>query len=290
MLKTHTGGFPIGYRRGWTEWHKNLPQLLEWLKSHQLSVLDLGQADEESVRQITAAGLQVGSADAPDWGKLISPDKATREAAVAKNVHYMQTLSKLGVHNFFIVMLPEKPDVARAENFKHLTASMEALAPKMDACGARLVIEGYPGAGALCCTPEGYRALFKAVPSKAMGINFDPSHLLRMGIDPVRFLREFADRVYHVHGKDAEIIAEGAYEYGHEQPATFAKAHGFGSHAWRYTIPGHGQTRWTETFRILKDHGYKGAVSIELEDENFNGSEDGEKRGILAGASYLADC
>ena len=41
-----------------------------------------------------------------------------------------------------------------------------------------------------------------------MSANFDPSHLIRMGIDPLRFLEEFIDSVYHVHGKDTEILAE----------------------------------------------------------------------------------
>ena len=73
-----------------------------------------------------------------------------------------------------------------------------------------------------------------------------------------------------------------------ETASTFAKGHDFGNAVWRYTIPGHGVTPWTEVFSILKDSGYQGAVSIELEDENFNGSEAGEKLGIMTGSSVLA--
>jgi len=65
---------------------------------------------------------------------------------------------------------------------------------------------------------------------------------------------------------------------------------GFGSMAWRYTIPGHGVTSWTQVFSILKDAGYNDAVSIELEDMHFNGSEAGEKQGILLGAQFLEGC
>jgi len=111
-----------------------------------------------------------------------------------------------------------------------------------------------------------------------------------MGIDPIRFVEEFKSRVYHVHGKDTEIIDEALYEFGTEQPATFAKGHGFGSHHWRYTIPGHGCVRWVRAFEILAANGYDGAVSIELEDENFNGSEAGEKAGLIAGGRFLAGC
>ena len=149
---------------------------------------------------------------------------------------------------------------------------------------------GWPGPGALCCTPEGYRAFFAECPSPALGVNYDPSHLIRMGIDPLRFLHEFADRVFHVHGKDTEISSENLYEYGSEQPPTFGKSVPFGGNHWRYTIPGHGLTSWVEIFRILVAHGYDGCVCIELEDANFNGSEEGEKEGLLQGARFLTSC
>jgi sugar phosphate isomerase/epimerase len=111
-----------------------------------------------------------------------------------------------------------------------------------------------------------------------------------MGIDPIRFLKEFAPRVFHVHGKDALLLSDDLYEYGWEQSATFKKNPDFGASAWRYTIPGQGNTPWSEVFRILGENAYNGAVSIELEDKDFNGSDDGEKRGILAGAQFLSAC
>ena len=162
--------------------------------------------------------------------------------------------------------------------------------PVLEANDARLVIEGWPGPGALCCTPEGYRAAFTELPSQAMGINYDPSHLIRQGIDPMRFLREFVDRVYHVHGKDTELITEGLYEYGHEQPATLAAPIAYGAHAWRYTIPGHGIFRWTTGLGILVENGYSGAVSIELEDANFHKIAEAEQLGIVQGAKFLTGC
>jgi sugar phosphate isomerase/epimerase len=185
-------------------------------------------------------------------------------------------------------MLPEDASKSRSENFSLMVEGLNELAPHLEKHDGRLVIEGWPGPGALCCTPEGYRAAIKEVASASVGINYDPSHLIRMGIDPIRFVEEFADRVYHVHGKDTEIITEGLYEYGTEQPATFAKGRGFGNHHWRYTIPGQGCMRWTRAFEILSEAGYGGAVCIELEDEFFNTDEAGEKSGLRAGGAFLA--
>ena len=111
-----------------------------------------------------------------------------------------------------------------------------------------------------------------------------------MGIDPLRFLREFMDRVGHVHGKDTELFPERLYDLGHEQPPTFAKPFGFGGNDWRYAIPGHGVMNWGEAFRILAEHGYQGCVCIELEDQDFNGAEDTEKLGLQLGGRYLEGC
>ena len=65
---------------------------------------------------------------------------------------------------------------------------------------------------------------------------------------------------------------------------------GFGGSHWRYTIPGHGIMRWVEGFGMLAGRGYDGFVSVELEDANFNGSEDGEKQGLLLSRRYLEGC
>jgi sugar phosphate isomerase/epimerase len=118
-------------------------------------------------------------------------------------------------------------------------------------------------------------------------VNYDPSHLIRLGVDHVRFLREFATHVKHVHAKDTQLYPDALYEFG-TQPATFAKPHGFGEWTWRYTIPGHGEARWVEIFSVLKEHGYRGAVSIELEDENFNGTDAGEQTALIQSRNFLS--
>ncbi len=288
MLKTRTGGFPIGFRRGWSDWQKDTSGLIAWAKDNGLGVIDLGSNADTEGAAVAAAGLQVGSADLKSWQGFISKDPATRQAAADANDAYFAECAKHGIKNYFAVMLPEDASLSRAENFGYMVEGLSLLAPILEKHGGRLVVEGWPGPGALACTPEGYRAMIEKVPSKSIGINFDPSHLVRMGIDPIRFVEEFADRVYHVHGKDTELLAEGLYEYGSEQPATFGKGRGFGNMHWRYTIPGQGCVRWTRAFEILKAAGYAGAVSIELEDEFFNTDESGEKTGLLAGAAFLA--
>lgn len=288
MLQTRTGSYPIGFRRGWSDWQKDTVSLLGWAVASDLGVIDLGANPAADLQAVKDSGLRIGSIDlAGPWSDMMSSDRGKRQAAIDKN---SELVAACGAHNYFAVMLPEDPTKPRAENFKLMIEGLDLLGAILDKHGARLVIEGWPGPGALACTPESYRATLSHAASRSIGVNYDPSHLLRMGVDPIRFVQEFADRVYHVHGKDTEIISEALYEFGTEQPGTLVKGHGFGSHAWRYTIPGHGSVRWVKAFEVLKAASYAGCVSIELEDENFNGTEAGEKQGILAGANFLASC
>jgi len=272
------------------EWHADLSELIDWTIASGIGLIDLGRDADTSARQVLDAGLQIGSVDLPEWQGMISADKARRDDAVARNAVYVKTCASLGAKIFFLAMLPEDPALPRKDNFGYMVESFAALAPTLEAVGGRIVIEGWPGPGVLCCTPEAYRAFFEQCPSTSMGINYDPSHLIRMGIDPHRFLHEFNDRVFHVHGKDCVIMQENVYEYGTEQPATFAEPIPWGNMHWRYTIPGHGLSRWTYIFEVLQQNNYKGAVSIELEDVHFSASIGSMKQGILQGINFLSAC
>ncbi|MCZ7647276.1 MAG: sugar phosphate isomerase/epimerase [Planctomycetota bacterium] len=287
---TRTGGFPVGFRRGWSEWQKDLPALAGWAKANGFGAIDLtgGKTTPAEIKTLKDAGLRVGSVDIPDWSLLMSKDAAKRKDAVQKIAAFVKDLVEHGARAFFTVAMPEDKASPIAENFKLAVEGYGALGREIDGTGARIVFEGWPGGGShVACNPETTRALFKETGCKALGVNYDPSHLIRMGIDHLRFLREFADRVGHVHAKDTEIFPEAIYEVGHEQGSAFEKAHGFGRHTWRYTIPGHGEARWKAIFRILEQAKFGGAVCVELEDENFNGSEQGEKDALLASRDYL---
>lgn len=291
-MATRTGNFPIGFRRGWSDWQKkDLAALAKWAKHNGFDRIDLGKATKEDLKTLRDAGLDVGSSDLLDMGKLMSNDAAQRKEVVAQNAAYIKEAAAAGAKIFFTCIIPGDPAKKRAENYALAVESFGPIAAACDKAKAALAIEGWPGGGPhlgnLCCNPETYRSLIKDLGSRAVGVNYDPSHLIRMGIDEVRFLHEFAPRVWHVHGKDTEIIPEAVYEYGLYQSSVFAKGHGFGEHVWRYTIPGHGQARWIEILTLLKKAAFKGAVSVELEDENFNGSEDGEKAGLLYSLAFL---
>ena len=286
-MKTKTGNFPIGFRRMGFDWQEDLDALIAWTLENDLELIDLNGDADSSAKKVLDAGLQVGSVDFPEWQGMLSPDKSKRAAAVERNRDYVKACTELGANIFFLAMLPEDASRPRKENFGYMVETFSELAPTLEETGGKVVIEGWPGPGVLCCTPESYRAFFEHCPSQSMGVNYDPSHLVRMGIDPLRFLHEFKDRVHHVHGKDCSVLAENIYEYGTEQPPTLAEPPRWSGPFWRYTVPGQGMSSWPDILNVLSENGYDGGVSIEMEDRHYSGAE---QEGVIHGARFLTGC
>ena len=292
MSATRTGSFPIGFRST-GNLADEFDEHVQWVKDNGFVGIDCGGIDPQTIKKVLDAGLRVGSVDFPQpWEALVSPDDAKRKDAAKKTSEYIQTVAALGVRNFFYIVMPEKPELERAENLKYTAESLGSICDDIKSTGAKIVLEGWPAGypyyAVLACTPEGYRAVFDAVGSDVLAVNFDASHLIRMGIDPVRFCEEFVGRIEHVHAKDTELFEEAIYQYGHVQPPTLPpKPHGYGDHNWRYTIPGHGLAPWPRLFAILRGNGYEGMVSIELEDENFTGSKEARQQGLIASRDFL---
>lgn len=121
--------------------------------------------------------------------------------------------------------------------------------------------------------PDVWDAWFSMVPSKALGIEFDPSHLYWQGIDYIRALREYAGRVYHVHAKDTEMLPERRYRGG------------VNGNYFRFRIPGYGELNWPLFISSLDEIGYTGGVAIEHEDMVYWGERFDE--GLIRGWQVL---
>ena len=288
-MTTRTGSFPVGFRRGRADWQRDLPALCGWAAAAGFASVDLARATADDVRAVNTAGIAVGSAALLAMADVTHADPGRRRDVVAANVAYVAEAAALGVRVLFTIVGGD-PARTRGENYR---VAVEAFAPIADAAaaaGVTLAVEGFPGRGPafalLCTTPETCRAFLTDLP-RGVGLNYDPSHLIRLGVDHLRFLREFGRHVVHVHAKDAELFPEAAYELGLFQPSAFHAGHAHGDHAWRYAVPGHGVARWVEIFNGLAGVGYAGRVSVELEDENFSGTEAGERAGLAHALAFL---
>lgn len=154
---------------------------------------------------------------------------------------------------------------------KMIDAGFELLAerfnPILDVfgeCGVRFALEVHPTEIAFdIYTAE--RALDALGGREEFGFNFDPSHLLWQGVDPVQFIRTFPDRIYHVHIKDAIVTLDG-------KSGILASHLNFGDsrRGWDFRSPGRGGVNFEEIIRALNDIDYQGPLSIEWEDSGMD--------------------
>lgn len=263
----------------------------QWAASIGLDVLDVSNLTPEVKESCNQAGIGIGSIDAHHTSQLLSRDEARREDAVAAAKQQMTQIAELGGSVLFMCLVPEDHTLPRKEGFAIWKETFPEIVRHAEQSGIYIAIEGWPGPApyysTLGCTPEMLRAMFEVIPSKHFGLNYDPSHLVRLGIDYLRALSEFGDRINHCHGKDTEILPEELYESGVILP-TFGEKYGFSEGSWRYCIPGHGDVEWGKVAVRLDRLGYAGAVSIELEDHRFWGSLEAERQGVKKAAEHLA--
>ncbi|SDW13116.1 sugar phosphate isomerase/epimerase [Paenibacillus sp. CF384] len=265
-------------------------QTAAWAAEIGLDILDVSELTPEVKQACSEFGIGIGSVDARHTAQLLSRDDARRSDAVEATKRQMDTMAELGGNVMFMCLVPEDLTLPRSEGFAIWKDSFPEVVRHAEQRGIYIAIEGWPGPAphypTLGCTPEMWRAMFEAIPSKHFGLNYDPSHLVRLGIDYLRALSEFGERVNHCHGKDTELLNEELYESGVLQ-ATFGAKYGFSEGSWRYTIPGHGAVEWSKVAVRLDRLGYKGAVSIELEDHRFWGTLEQERQGIVKAADHL---
>lgn len=112
---------------------------------------------------------------------------------------------------------------------------------------------------------------------KAFGFNFDPSHFVWQGVDPVRFIDRFADRIFHVHMKDVAVQQNS----GGGDGSILGSHLPFGDHrrAWEFRSVGRGDVKFEEIIRALNRIGYAGPLSVEWEDAAMN-REHGAKESL----------
>ena len=136
----------------------------------------------------------------------------------------------------------------------------------------------WPGGKNLACTPAIWRRMFEEIPSRNFGFNYDPSHLIWQQMDYLGPMREFKDRLFHMHAKDARIDRHKLDQVG-------ILAHPNEYHTPK--LPGLGDVDWGKFFSVLTDTGYNGPVCVEVEDRAYEGSLEGRKAAVVQSHTYL---
>lgn len=189
--------------------------------------------------------------------------KATARAAQQFGVEVVNGFTGSGIWH----MLYGFPPVSEATIEQGFADFADAWNPILDVfgeCGVRFALEVHPTEIAFdIYTAE--RALEALGHRDEFGFNFDPSHLIWQGVDPVEFIRAFPERIYHVHIKDAIVTLNG-------KSGILASHLNFGDarRGWDFRSPGRGGVNFEEIIRALNVIQYTGPLSVEWEDARMD--------------------
>lgn len=136
----------------------------------------------------------------------------------------------------------------------------------------------WPGGKNLAMSPKIWRRMFEDIPSRHFGLNYDPSHPVWLQMDYLTHLRDFADRIFHVHAKDVRVDRHKLTEVG-------ILAHPLEYHTPK--LPGMGDVDWGKFFSVLTDVGYRGPVCVEVEDRAYEGSLADRRRSLQQSHTFL---
>jgi sugar phosphate isomerase/epimerase len=131
----------------------------------------------------------------------------------------------------------------------------------------------------IAINPDAWQLMFDALPSDALGLEWEPCHQVEALADPLAQLEAWLPRIIHVHGKDARV-----------DRALLASRGLYGQTRWHQScLPGNGDTDWRSLFRVLGSGGYAGTVDIEgWNDADWAGER--ELAGQLRALGYLKEC
>jgi sugar phosphate isomerase/epimerase len=249
-----------------------------------IAVEDMTQARADEIAgSIAAKGLAISGLGY--YPNPLHPEAAHREAVVEhlKKVITAAGLMKVKVVNTFI---GGNRALTVDQNWENAVPVFNSVVAQARHMGVTLAFENcpmifspdeWPGGHNIAYAPKIWRRIFETW-GDAVGMNYDPSHLVWQMIDNGRFIREFGSRMVHVHAKDLMIDRDGLYENG-------IMSLGMGWQVPR--MPGLGDIDWSEIFSGLYRAGYDGPVIIEHEDRVFEGSDDNIKRGFLLARDVL---
>ncbi len=249
------------------------------------SHIDVANFEPDRVHEVLEKhGLEISSL--AYYPNNLHPDPNERRAANTHLRKVIDAASKLGVPIVGTFVGRDKTKNV-PDNFREFRKVWPRLVDHAESKGVKIAIENcpmifswdeWPGGTNLAATPAAWDEMFSIVDSPSLGLNLDPSHLIWLQIDYERVVRDFAEKILHVHAKDLEIDRDGLYRNG-----TLSLGMG-----WQVPrLPGLGEVRWDRFVAALYRAGYDYVVSIEHEDRAFEATEDLVKRGFLIARDVL---
>jgi len=221
------------------------------------------------------------------YPNCLSPNQEEANRSVEHLKHVIAAAPKLGLTqvNTFIGRDYTKSVDA---NWPRLMETWKPIVELAENCGVRIGIENcpmlftedeWPGGKNIATSPAIWRRLFADLGSPNLGLNYDPSHMVWQCMDYLKPMRDFIDRIYHVHAKDVRIDRHRLDDVG-------IFAHPKLYHTPK--LPGLGEIDWGRFFSVLGDAGYRGPVCVEVEDRTYEGSLEDRTESLAQSYRYLS--
>jgi sugar phosphate isomerase/epimerase len=251
-----------------------------------VNVQELGDRDIAQIHQLLAKH-KVGISGLGYYPNCLSSDLQEAERCCEHLKQVIAAARRLGVHqvNTFIGRDHTK---SVEDNWPRMLKTWGPLVDFAEKHSVRIGIENcpmiftadeWPGGKNIASSPAIWRRLFSDLGSPHLGLNYDPSHLVFQHMDYLKPIREFIDRIYHVHAKDVRLDSHLVDEHGifaHPNLYHFPK------------LPGLGDVQWGRFFSVLSDAGYQGPVCVEVEDRAYEGSLENRKSALVQSHRYLS--
>jgi sugar phosphate isomerase/epimerase len=250
-----------------------------------VDVANFGAAEAAEVRSIVeAVGVEISGLGY--YPNPLAPDAEEAEKSIEQIKKVIAAAPLLGARqvNTFVGRDWTKSVAKNWPRFLEVWRPLVALAEER---GVRIGIENcpmlftrdeWPGGKNLAVSPAIWRRMFEDIPSSHFGLNFDPSHFVWQQMDYLKPLREFADRIFHVHAKDVRVDRERLDDVGIlATPLVYHTP----------KLPGLGDVDWGQFFSVLGDTGYRGPVCVEVEDRAYEDSLEARKASLRQSAVFL---
>ncbi len=226
-------------------------------------------AAADAIAQVRDAGLRISSLAC--YMDISDADEQAREANRAALTRTVEMASANGIDVVCCMAGRPAGEMSREDTITQVAGPFYAdFTARAADLGVKLAMENWTATN--ICNLAQWKLIFETVPAENFGLNFDPSHLVWQGIDYLKAVEIFGERIFHVHAKDTEIVAHKLAWVGNL----------CGTGWWRYCIPGYGEIDWGVFIARLRDNGYNNTLSIEHEDRAL-----GREEGFIKGINYL---